>query len=238
MPTIAVAWPQPDYLASLERAGATPRVLDPVRDRLPDILDQCDGVLLTGGADVDPVHYGADERHESLKLDTARDAYELELARAAMARDLPVLAICRGVQLLNVAAGGSLVQDIPSQRPSDVLHAQREPNTSTPHTVTVRQGSALADLLGPSATAGALPVNSRHHQCVDRVAPGFIVSASAPDGVVEGIERPGARFCVGVQWHPENFWRTGEFSSMFRGLVDAARHTVRKAARLNPSDPG
>ncbi|MEO8480950.1 MAG: gamma-glutamyl-gamma-aminobutyrate hydrolase family protein [Acidobacteriota bacterium] len=227
MPRIAVAWPQPDYLTSLERAGATPRVLNPAVDRVPDVLDECDGVLLTGGADVDPVHYGAEDRHPALKLDAVRDAYEIVLAREAIARDMPLLAICRGVQLLNVAAGGTLVQDLPTHRPSDIVHGQREPATSTPHTVRIQGGSALATLIGPRA-AHDVAVNSRHHQSVDRVAPGFVVSAMAPDGVVEGIERPGACFCVGVQWHPENFWETGEFSSMFTGLVDAAK---RRAAR-------
>jgi len=226
MPSIAVAWPQPDYLTSLERAGATPRVLDPAVDLLPEVLDHCDGVLLTGGADVDPVHYGQDP-HPTLKLDAARDAYELVLAKAALARDLPVLAICRGVQLLNVAAGGSLIQDIPSQRSSDVAHGQREPLTGTPHTVQIHAGTTLAALVGQAATHD-LAVNSRHHQAVDRVAPGFIVSATAPDGIVEGIERPGARFCIGVQWHPENFWATGEFSSLFTGLIAAAE---RRAGR-------
>jgi putative glutamine amidotransferase len=227
MPRIAVAWPQPDYLTSLERAGATPRVIDPAVDRVPAVLDECDGVLLTGGADVDPMHYGADDRHPTLKLDATRDAYEMVLAREALARDMPLLAICRGVQLLNVAAGGTLVQDIPSHRPSDIVHGQRQPLTSTPHTVRVQSGSALASLLGTRA-AGDIAVNSRHHQSVDRVAPGFLVSAVAPDGIVEGIERTGARFCVGVQWHPENFWESGEFSSMFAGFVEAATRASKR----------
>jgi putative glutamine amidotransferase len=227
MPRIAVAWPQPDYLTSLERAGATPRVIDPAADRGSAVLDECDGVLLTGGADVDPTHYGADDRHPTLKLDATRDAYELVLAREALARDMPLLAICRGVQLLNVAAGGTLVQDIPTHRPSDIVHGQRQPLTSTPHTVRVQSGSALASLLGPRS-AGDIAVNSRHHQSVDRVAPGFLVSAVAPDGIVEGIERAAARFCVGVQWHPENFWETGEFTSMFAGLVEAATRAANR----------
>ena len=222
-PTIAIAWPEADYVSSLERAGARPRELNPDRDRLPDVLDECDGVLLTGGADIDPRHYGVSVQHPTTRPDPARDEYELALARAALARDLPLLAICRGVQLLNVAAGGTLVQDIPSERPSGVVHRLREPPTSTPHTVDVREESQLATLIGPAAHSHPLPVNSRHHQAIDRVALAFVVSATAPDGVVEAIERPGARFCVGVQWHPENFWRTGKFLPMFEGLVAAAR---------------
>ena len=228
MPTIAVAWPEPDYLSSLKRAGGTPRQLDPAKDRLPDVLDDCDGVLLTGGADIDPKYYGAAERHPTTKPDPSRDEYELALARAALARDMPLFAICRGVQLLNVAAGGTLVQDIPSERPSAVVHRLREPPTSTPHTVEVRANTALASLLGPAGRSSAVPVNSRHHQAIDEVAPAFAVSASAPDGIVEAIERPGATFCLGVQWHPENYWRTGEFSSLFKGFVDAARRWSRR----------
>jgi len=224
-PTIAVAWPEPDYLSSLKRAGATPRELDPGRDRLPDVLDGCDGVLLTGGADIDPKYYGVADRHPATKPDPLRDEYELALARAALARDLPLFAICRGVQLLNVAAGGTLVQDIPTERPSTTVHRLREPPTSTPHTVEVVEHSALAALVGPASRSHAVPVNSRHHQCIDRVAPTFVVAASAPDGVVEAIERPGARFCLGVQWHPENFWRTGEFHPLFEAFVAAARRT-------------
>lgn len=230
-PIIAVAWAQPDYLSSLKRAGAKARELDPARDRLPDVLDACDGVLLTGGADVDPAHYGVVDRHPTTKPDPARDEYELALAREAMARDLPLFAICRGVQILNVAAGGTLVQDIPSERSSTVVHRLAEPPTSTPHTVDVRGDSRLAGLIGAPARSHALPVNSRHHQGIDRVAPAFLVSATAPDGLVEAIERSGARFCVGVQWHPESFWRTGEFLPMFKGLVAAARRASRDRVR-------
>jgi putative glutamine amidotransferase len=113
-PVIGVAWPREDYVAALERAGATVREIGPGRDALPAALDECDGVLLTGGADVDPAEYG-EAKHETVELDLERDRYELAVARDAIARDMPLLAICRGVQVLNVAAGGTLVQDIPSQ---------------------------------------------------------------------------------------------------------------------------
>ena len=115
MPRIAVAWPQPDYLISLERAGATPRVLDPQVDRVPDVLDACDGILLTGGADVDPSRYGAADRHATLRLDEARDAYEIELFHEFVSQGKPVFGICRGHQLINVALGGSLYQDVATQ---------------------------------------------------------------------------------------------------------------------------
>ena len=224
MPIIAVAWPKPDYLAALDSAGAEARVIAPETDPLPAALDGVDGVLLTGGADVDPAEYNDDERHPTLDLDRVRDAYELAIARLALERDLPLLAICRGVQVLNVAAGGTLVQDIPSADPAAIAHSIVEPRDEPAHDVIVSPetclGAVLADRLGADHR---LAVNSRHHQSVKKVAPGFIVSAVAPDGVIEAIERPAAHWCVGVQWHPENFWRSGRFSPLFDALVNAAR---------------
>jgi putative glutamine amidotransferase len=222
-PVIAIAWPKEDYLAALERAGARIRELNPGADRLPDALDACDGLVLTGGPDVDPVEYGERDRHPTVELAPERDAYEIQLARQALARDMPLFAICRGAQVLNVAAGGTLVQDIPSQRPTQLAHSQPERRDAFAHDVTVAPNTCLSMLLAGRMEHGHFAVNSRHHQSVKDPAPGFVVSAEAPDGVVEAIEKPAASFCVGVQWHPENFWRTGEFSTLFTGLVDAAR---------------
>jgi putative glutamine amidotransferase len=232
---IAVAWPKPDYLKSLARAGAEPRVLRPEHDALPDALEACHGVLLTGGADVDPGRYGDDERHPSVDVDPERDEYESRLTRHALDRALPLLAICRGVQLLNVVAGGTLVQDISSSLSSSIPHRRPKPSRikrGRAHDVTIVPGTALAALLsGRAAPDGHVAVNSRHHQAVKQVAPGFRVSATAADGVIEAIERTSRGFCVGVQWHPENYWRTGEFSGLFEGLVAAAASHARKRAR-------
>lgn len=214
---IGIAWPRPDYLAALEHAGAQVRVLDANVDMLPGALDGCDGVLLTGGVDVDPMEYG-EQPHPTVETDASRDVYELALARLAVERDLPLLAICRGVQVLNVSAGGSLIQDLPSQHPSATPHAINEPRNAIAHDVAITPGTCLSLLLG----APAMAVNSRHHQAVKDTAPGFVVSATSPDGVVEAIERPASAFCVGVQWHPENFWGTGQFAGLFDGLVRAA----------------
>jgi len=231
-PLVAVAWPKPDYVASLERAGASVRTLTPDA-ALPGALHGCDALLLTGGVDVDPSAYGDPDRHSTLELDPIRDEYELALAREALARDLPVLAICRGAQVLNVAAGGTLIQDIPSAAPASLAHSLTEPMDAIAHSVEVREGTRLRNLLGPAVGAdGQLAVNSRHHQSVRQVAPGFVVTATAPDGIVEAIEKADARFCVAVQWHPENFWRTGEFAGLFEGFVDAARRSsAGRAAR-------
>ena len=224
-PVIGVAFPKPDYLKSLERAGGEPLVLKPERDMLPNALDQCDGVLLAGGADVDPLRYGDAERHSTVEIDAVRDEYEIGLTRHALDRNLPLLAICRGVQLLNIVAGGTLVQDIPTSLPTSLAHRRPKParvKKARAHDVAVVPGTRLAELLAHAARNGHVAVNSRHHQSVKTVAPGFVVSATAPDGIVEAIERAGRGFCVGVQWHPENYWRTGEFSQLFEGLIHAA----------------
>jgi len=219
-PVIGVAFPKTDYVTALEHAGARVRVLDATKDVLPGALEGCDGVLLTGGVDVDPKEYG-EAAHPTVEIDTARDDYELALARLAIERDMPLLAICRGVQVLNVAAGGTLIQDLPSQHPSSIDHSITEPKNSIAHYVKINDGTCLSMLLG----APSLAVNSRHHQAVKDAAPGFVVSAVSPDGVVEAIERPASTFCVGVQWHPENFWATGQFAGLFQGLVRAAAKT-------------
>jgi len=223
---IGVAWPKPDYLESLALAGAEPRVLTPARDPLPDALEGCDGVLLTGGEDVDPALYRDAARHPTVEVNRARDDYELALTRAAIARGLPIFAICRGVQILNVAAGGTLVQDLPSAHPTGLAHKPGGAPDAVAHDVVVIANTQLARLLGSSLDAShRIAVNSRHHQSVKDVAPGFQATAVAPDGVIEAIEKPDARFCVGVQWHPENFWRSGEFAALFTGLVEAARRS-------------
>ena len=222
-PLIAAAWLKPDYRASLEAAGARIRELTPA-DPLPQALEGCSGLMLTGGADVDPIEYGETERHPTVELDLERDKYELALARDALKRDLPVLAICRGAQVLNTAAGGTLVQDIPSALPGALNHQRPDTRDGHVHDVTVSADTCLWTLMAPQLDkTRTLAVNSRHHQSVDKPAPGFIVSALSPDGIVEAIEKPDANFVVGVQWHPENFRSKGEFNSLFSGFVEAAR---------------
>lgn len=212
-----------DYVESIRVAGGDPVVLDLAAADSFQQLAGADGLLLTGGGDVDPVYY-REPKHESFSAaEPGRDEAELALAREAMARRLPLLAICRGVQVLNVAAGGSLVQDIPSAIANAVDHRRAGAAAEAAHEVTIAPGSHLASLIREDLENDATLVNSRHHQSVGRVAPGFVVNALAPDGVIEGIEATGQPFCLGVQWHPENFLSTGEFTSLFRGLVDAAR---------------
>ena len=212
-----------DYLESVRRAGGEP-VEVVVGSEAPDqILARVDALVLTGGGDVDPKLYG-EARHDTFEAaETGRDDFEIALARAAVAKGIPLLAICRGMQVLNVAMGGTLVQDIPTQVPGAVEHSVPQPRHHIAHEVWVAKGSQLATLLADHMEDGeTCHVNSRHHQSVKQAAKGFEITATSPDGVVEAMEKPDARFCVAVQWHPENFWRTGEFHELFEGLVQAA----------------
>ena len=211
-----------DYVASVERAGGRARVVE-VSESPRGLIGKLDGLLLTGGGDIDPVLYGEERHPATYDAEPGRDEFEIDLARRAMDADLPTLAICRGAQVLNVAAGGSLVQDIPSAVEASVPHSVELPRDAIAHPVTVSAGSRLADALGAALEAGSLcRVNSRHHQSVGRLGRRLVATATSPDGVVEGIESPEAGFCVGVQWHPENFWRTGEFNSLFERFIEAA----------------
>ncbi len=212
-----------DYIASVERSGGRARVLE-INESPRQLVAQIEGLLLTGGGDVDPVLYN-EERHPAVDdAEPGRDEFEIDLARRAMQAHLPLLAICRGSQVLNVAAGGTLVQDIPSALQSSLVHAMTEPKDSIAHAVAIVPGSRLETVLRDAVTSEhTCRVNSRHHQSVGRLGESLAASAIADDGVVEAIEAPDEDFCVGVQWHPENFWRTGEFRGLFDAFVESAR---------------
>jgi putative glutamine amidotransferase len=212
----------PDYEESVRRAGGDARVLNAATDSPADVLGAVDGLLLTGGGDVRPSLYGAAPHATFDPAEPGRDEYEIALVRLALERDLPVFAICRGVQLLNVARGGTLIQHIPDEVGTTVNHRVPTPQHSIAHEVWIESRSLLERLMGERFEAGeACPVNSRHHQAPKDLGEGLIASATAPDGVIEAIEDPSRRFCLGVQWHPENFWRTGEFRTLFEGFVQA-----------------
>jgi putative glutamine amidotransferase len=215
-----------DYRQSVLHVGGEVRVLDPAADAAAAMAG-LDGLLLTGGGDVDPARYG-EARHQTFSpaIEPGRDDFELALVKIAQERQVPILAICRGIQVLNVARGGTLVQDIPSQVPGALSHQLEVPPHQPmefAHEVWIDKDTLLAKLMRERLSdTDACDVNSRHHQAVRQVAPGFIVSATAPDGVIEAIEDQAARFCLGVQWHPENFFRTGEFRPLFEGFLQAA----------------
>ena len=218
-----------DYVTSVEASGGIPRILD-VSASPRSLVRELQGVLLTGGGDVDPVLYG-EARHPTVEdAEPGRDEFEIDLARRAMEAGVPVLAICRGAQVLNVASGGTLVQDIPSAVASDLPHSLTQPKDAIAHDIRVTPGTQLERALGSAVDdARTCRVNSRHHQSVGRIGNGLVASAVAPDGVVEAIEAPAAGFCVGVQWHPENFWRTGEFKPLFDAFVEEARRRIQNS---------
>jgi putative glutamine amidotransferase len=214
-----------DYRQSIIHVGGDFRILDYTMTPAEAIAG-IGGLLLTGGGDVAPERYG-EPRHPALEdVDPVRDEFEIGMVAAARARNLPILAICRGLQVLNVACGGTLVQDIPTQVTGALEHKLPVPphqSYALAHEVWLDNDTLLSQLMRERLSdADACEVNSRHHQAVKQVAAGFNVSATAPDGVVEALEDRAARFCLGVQWHPENFWRTGEFRPLFEGFLEAA----------------
>lgn len=212
------------YLDALVRAGAAPLLIPHLTDRalLRTVYEQLDGLLLPGGDDVDPVRYG-ELRHEKCgPISTERDEAELTLARWAAEEGKPLLAICRGIQVLNVALGGSLVQDIEAQVPGAERHNWKPgyPRDHLPHTVSVHPQTRLAGLVG----ADSLPVNSFHHQAIKEVAPGLMVTARAPDQIIEAVELEDHPFAVAVQWHPEELaGDDARAQRLFDALVLACR---------------
>jgi gamma-glutamyl-gamma-aminobutyrate hydrolase PuuD len=207
------------YVQAVERAGARPLLVPPSEDGVEETLDALDGLLFSGGADIDPEAYGAEAHPETNGVRPARDRAELALLEEALARDMPVLAVCRGVQVLNVARGGDLVQHLP-----DVVGntAHREvAGTFAEHPVRIENDSKLGSLLGDRA-----PVMSSHHQGVGTIGEGLREVAWADDGTVEALEDPDRRFAVGVLWHPE----AGEDMKLFEALVQEAKAYRAKRA--------
>ena len=216
-----------DYLEAVKRAGGEPFELDQQRDVPADAVTRAEGLLLTGGGDVDPKLYGEEPHPTFQPSEPGRDEYEIALTRAAIDAEIPLFAICRGMQVLNVALGGTLIQDIPSMVNGAAQHSVPEPRYHLAHEVWVAKGSRLATLMAEKLDGDTCQVNSRHHQAVKNVANGWEVTGTAPDGVIEAIEQPGEVFRMAVQWHPENFWRTGEFRPLFEAFIDAARQRKR-----------
>ena len=201
-----------DYVRAVERAGARALLVPPSVEGVEETLDALDGLVLSGGNDLDPESYGADAHQETDGTRPERDRAELALLEGALARDLPVLAVCRGFQVLNVARGGDLVQHLP-----EVVGTEQHREVKgvfSDHGVKIDDDSRLGSVLG-----GRAPVKSHHHQGVGRVGDGLVEVAWADDGTIEGLEDPEQRFAVGVLWHPE----AGEDQKLFEALVAEAR---------------
>jgi len=221
------------YIHALTAAGAIPwmiPLLPEDTDTLRAIYDELDGVFLPGGADIDPASYG-EQRHPNCdRSDTARDRVELSLTEWATRDRKPVLGVCRGLQLINLAAGGTLWQDLGTQRPASIKHdyfPYRDgfARDHLAHPVSIRPGTHLAEIVGP----GEHQVNSMHHQGIRDLAKAFIVSATAPDGLIEAIEMRGDQFVLAVQWHPEALAEKDPLTQrLFEAFTTAARDHRRE----------
>ncbi|MGO8869468.1 MAG: gamma-glutamyl-gamma-aminobutyrate hydrolase family protein [Alphaproteobacteria bacterium] len=196
-----------NYAGTIAAAGGLPVLLPHEPERVEDYLARLQGLVVTGGAfDVDPGLFGAASRHPTVKTKDRRTDFERAILAGALRRNLPVLGICGGQQLLNVVLGGTLIQHIPDEVERALPHEQPNPRTEAGHTVRIAKGTLLHEITG----ADELAVNSAHHQAAKEVGEGVVINATAEDGVIEGIEHPGYRFCLGVQWHPEYLISPGD----------------------------
>lgn len=215
-----------NYVRAVLAAGGLPIIFVP--DLSPEetieLFGECDGLLLTGGEDIDPSHYGATAHAKLGTVDARRDINELALVAEARARDIPILGICRGIQLCNVAFGGTLIQDLPSERPGAVDHDPPSQRDVRSHGISVTEPSRLAEILGVTEFSA----NSFHHQAVDKIGNGLVATATAPDGLVEAIESSDPHeWIVAVQWHPEELAHEPDAADLklFSALISAARRS-------------
>lgn len=211
-----------NYCSAVSDLGAVPLPLVHEEALVGTYADMIDGLIVIGGAfDVDPSLYGAASMHKTVKLKERRTRFEWGITQAALERKMPVLGICGGQQLLNVVLGGTLIQHIPDSVEGALEHEQPNPRHEPGHVVTVKGGTLLYDIVGEST----MNVNTAHHQAVEQAAPGSIINATAPDGVIEGIELPREKhpFCLGVQWHPEYHVDSGD-KKIFQAFVAACHH--------------
>jgi putative glutamine amidotransferase len=186
------------YVEAVRRAGGIPLLIPPGEVHLDELLSTLDGLILSGGGDIDPAHYGSDGHPTIYMIDRERDSSELDLARRVVANGAPTLCICRGLQVLNVALGGTLIENLPDEVSGEITH-RLEPSAPTAHTLTILPSTQLAEYLEP----GAAEVISWHHQAIREVAPGLQVAAQAADGTIEAVEAPDHPWLIATQWHPE-----------------------------------
>ena len=211
-----------NYCDSIAKAGGVPVTLPHQPEMVDEYLGFLNGLLVTGGNfDVDPAMFGATTRHTTVRTKDRRTLFEYRMIKGALERNLPVLGICGGQQLLNVVLGGSLIQHIPDEVKTNLNHEQPNPRTEPGHEVIIKANTLLHRI----CQTNKMPVNSAHHQAVKAVVNPVIVNALAPDGVVEGIEDPRYRFCLGVQWHPEYEISEGD-RRIFQAMVSSAAQTV------------
>lgn len=206
------------YVEALRKAGAIPVLIPPQPENIAALLDELDGVLLAGGDDCDPSVYGEEPHATCSPMDRRRQENDIAIAAQARAKRIPTLGICLGVQVMAVAAGGKLIQDIDSEIETEVEHASKPTNRKR-HDVALEQGTRLAGILKDRQ----LNVNSSHHQAIRTAGRGLLITARAPDGIIEGLEDPDHPFYVGVQWHPEDMTTEASGGSLFSAFVESAR---------------
>jgi putative glutamine amidotransferase len=208
-----------NYCSAIVEAGGLPFPLVHDIELIEDYLSLIDGLVITGGGhDIHPTYYGSQEIHPTVKLKPQRTAFELALAKDALDKNLPILGICGGEQVINVVLGGSLIQHIPDEVPGCLEHLQTHSRYEPSHAVTISKGTLLHKIVGQTE----IQVNSVHHQAVKTPGPGVVINAIAPDGIIEGIEAPAHRFCLGVQWHPE-FLVTPQDKAILMAFIGATR---------------
>jgi putative glutamine amidotransferase len=216
------------YVEAVRRAGGIPLLIAPGELHLDQLLSTLDGVILSGGGDLDPAHYGSPGHPAIYMIDAERDVTELEMARRIAAGGMPALCICRGLQVLNVALGGTLVEHLPDETPVSIEHRQ-EPGKPTSHNLTILPGTQLASIV----QAGPMHAVSWHHQAIRAVAPGLTVSAQARDGTIEAVEDPDHAWLVAIQWHPEMSAATDpRQQQLFDAFVAAAQAARTQRQRV------
>lgn len=210
------------YVKAIEAVGGIPVMIPCLKEAsdLKELMLYIDGLLLTGGGDMDPIYFDEEPAIGTGVVTPERDILEVEITRMAIDRCYPVLGICRGIQVINIVAGGKIHQDLNQGVEKPIKHMQEAPTWYPTHKIELEPNTKLSAILGE----GPMRVNSFHHQSVSEVAPDYIVSARAADGVIEAIESTQEKFVMGVQWHPEHLWQENKaWQRLFQAFIAASK---------------
>ena len=215
-----------EYIQAIQQSGGAPVIIPVVQnnDTLRTIIDRLNGLILSGGPDVNPKFYGEHPLASLEDTDEGLDLMELKIAKMAFKKDVPILAICRGIQVLNVSQGGTLYQDITHEVPESINHIQKADKSVNTHSIQIHKKTILFNIFKREE----IWINGKHHQAIKGLGQGLIASAHAPDTIIEAVEHPNKRFVLGVQWHPEGTWETDLYSKrLFRAFIQAANSHLK-----------